>query len=148
MKKTLLISFAASAILAASSFFSLWAEGDVEKAAEKGKKACHGALEKGKKEGMSSDITLEGKIEKKETGKAKKTVKYVLVDKDGAETVLPETKEGDANAIDLEKFVGKDVKLTGKGMTKEHKGKTKCMVKEITAIEEVKAEEPKPEEKK
>jgi hypothetical protein len=93
------------------------------------------------------DLTLTGKVEKKEReGKeGQKAAHYVLVDEQGGKVMLPsghkrhgkEKAEGVAmeTAIDLEQYVGQTVTVTGKGFRTEREGKEVTRLVRITKIE-------------
>lgn len=81
-----------------------------------------------KTEAPAKDITVTGKISKevKKEGEKEK-VKYILTTADGQKITLPEVK---AEVADLEKMVGKDVKVVGKG---KEDGK-KVHLKSVTSV--------------
>ena len=92
------------------------------------------------------DVTVTGKLSKNEMGK------YVITEADGTHAVLPEVGK---DVADLDKLVGKDVTLTGKGhvATKTAPGGEKSKrvsVKSVAKIEEAaaKADAPKTDVKK
>ncbi len=130
--KRLLVSMVALCFVASLAAF---AEGDkaapapekAKPAVEKAVKAEKAAVEKAVKTEKAAvelkDITVVGKIEVKKEGE--KTA-YVLKTADG-KIALPEVK---AEVADLEKMVGKDVKIVGKGT---EAGK-KVTLKSITSV--------------
>lgn len=118
--KRLLVSLMVLGFVASLTAF---AEGD--KAA--GKSAASKPVVEKKAEQPLVDITVTGKLSKKEGPKAK----YELTTTDGQKIMLPEVK---AEVADLEKMVGKDVKIVGKGP----EGK-KVHLKSITSAEVVEA---------
>ena len=87
-----------------------------------------------KKEVVLQDITATGKLAKHPMGftvtEADGTVAKVIVQKSA--------KEGEAAVVDLDKLVGKDVKLVGKGTTMPGKaGKIKMVkIQTVTSAEE------------
>jgi len=89
-----------------------------------------------KKDVVLQDITATGKLAKHPMGftvtEADGTVAKVIIQKSA--------KEGEAAVMDIEKFVGKEVKLVGMGTTKTSKsGKTTKTIKTVTSIEEAAA---------
>lgn len=89
-----------------------------------------------KKEVVLQDITATGKLAKHPMGftvtEADGTVAKVIIQKSA--------KEGEAAVVDLEKFVGKEVKLVGMGTTKTSKsGKKSSVIKTVTSVEEATA---------
>ena len=104
-----------------------------EKAVEKAQRAPV-AMEK---------IDFSGKLSKEEkttTGKEGKEIKratYKVTAADGTFALLPspkKAKEGEA-ALDYDKFVDKDVKVSGEGLSKEIDGKKKIMLRSVTSID-------------
>ena len=91
-----------------------------------------------KKEVVLQDITAVGKL-------AKHAMGFTVTEADGTVTMVKvmtkkAAKEGEAAVVDIEKFVGKDVKLVGKGTTKTSKaGKKSSVIKTVTSIEEAAA---------
>jgi hypothetical protein len=90
------------------------------------------------KEGASPDMTV--------TGKLTKDVKagFSIIEADGAVTMIKvmakkASKEGEAAVVDLDKWVGKEVKLVGKGITRTKAGKTVKTIKTVTSVEEAAA---------
>ena len=85
------------------------------------------------------DITVMGKLAK--SGH----MGYTVTDADGSVArIMPvkPAKEGETAAVqtaDLDKLVGKDVKLVGKGFTKTHDGKKTSVIKTVTSVEEAPA---------
>ena len=88
-----------------------------------------------KKEVVLQDITATGKMAKLAAG-------FTVTEADGTvvKVMAPKAVKGEeAPAVDLEKFVGKEVKLIGKGISKTTKsGKTTKTIK-VTSIEEAAA---------
>ena len=89
-----------------------------------------------KKEVALQSITATGKLAKGPAG-------YTIAEADGSIVKVmaqKAAKEGAAPAVDLEKFVGKDVKVVGMGATKTGKsGKASKAIKTVTSIEEATA---------
>ena len=86
-----------------------------------------------KKDVVLQDITATGKLAKHPMGftvtEADGTVAKVIIQKSA--------KEGEAAVMDIEKFVGKEVKLVGMGTTKTSKaGKKTSVIKTVASIEE------------
>jgi len=123
------------------------------------------AAPKGKKEGKAgggkkaedggakvslTEIVVTGQIQKKEStrkgkeGEEKTVTRYVLVDADGNSVALPAGKGGD---IDLAKYEGKTVTVTGMGTEKALPGKDggeerkQVAIRKITDIAEAGAAE-------
>ena len=102
-----------------------------------------------KKDVVLQDITATGKLAKHAMGftvtEADGTVTMVKVmAKKAAKEGEKAAKEGEAAVVDpvvdLEKWVGKEVKLIGKGTTKTSKaGKTTKTIKTVTSVEEATA---------
>ncbi|MDP2991114.1 MAG: hypothetical protein Q8O57_11195 [Kiritimatiellota bacterium] len=90
-----------------------------------------------KKEIALQDMTVMGKLTKDVKAgfcitEADGTVAKVIIQKSA--------KEGEAAVVDLEKFIGKEVKLIGKGTTKTTKaGKKTSVIKTVTSVEEAPA---------
>jgi len=89
-----------------------------------------------KKEVALQDITVTGKLAKHPMGftvtEADGTVAKVIIQKS--------TKEAETAVVDIEKFIGKEVKLVGMGTTKTSKsGKVSKVIKTVTSAEEVAA---------
>jgi hypothetical protein len=86
-----------------------------------------------KKEVVLQDITATGKLAKHPMG-------FTVTEADGmvVKVMAPKAaKEGEAAVLDLEKFVGKDVKVVGQGTTKTSKsGKKMSVIKTVTSVEE------------
>jgi hypothetical protein len=86
---------------------------------------------KGEKEGAgpAKELTLTGKLTKKEVGMEEKKVVFILKLADGTEVKVPEpkAKEG-ADVIKLADFVDKDVTITGEGIEKEGKEGKKIVI--------------------
>ena len=82
------------------------------------------------------DITATGKL-------AKHAMGFTITEADGtvAKVIIKKSaKEGEAAVVDLEKFVGKEVKLVGMGITKTTKaGKTTKTIKTVTSVDEATA---------
>ena len=76
-----------------------------------------------------TEISVAGKISKEEPKTPGGKVKFVLTTPEGAKIMLPETKP---EVADLEKFIGKDVKIVGAG---KEIGK-KALLKSITSVTE------------
>lgn len=136
-----IISVLIAAVVLSASVAVFAEEGKVEKKGDGEKKAPVPAKE----------ITLTGKLTKKEVGMEEKKVVYTLKTADGVEVKIPEpkAKEG-AEAIKLADFVDKDVVITAQGFEKEGKeGKKAIMVKSVVKIvlAEVKKDAEKPAEK-
>lgn len=89
-----------------------------------------------KKEVILQDITATGKLAKAPMG-------FTVTEADGTvvKVMLPKAaKEGEAAVVDLDKFIGKDVKVVGMGTTKTNKaGKKSSVIKTVTSVEEVAA---------
>jgi hypothetical protein len=97
------------------------------------------AGEKAVKKGAAlEDITITGKLTKHPTG-------FAVTEADGAvvKVMVPKVKGKEVPAVTLEaleKFIGKEVKLVGKGITKTTKaGKTTKTIKTVTGVEEAAA---------
>lgn len=90
-----------------------------------------------KKEAVLQEITATGKLAK--DAKAG----FCIMEADGAMVKVmtqKAAKEGEAAIVDLEKFVGKEVKLVGKGTTKTSKaGKKSSVIKTVSSVEEAAA---------
>ena len=86
-----------------------------------------------KKEIVLQDITASGKL-------AKHAMGYTITEADGTvvRVMAPKAaKEGEAAVVDLEKFVGKDVKVAGNGTLKTTKaGKKITVIATVTSIED------------
>ena len=85
-----------------------------------------------KKEVALQEITATGKL-------AKLGTSFTVKEADGTvvKVMVPKAvKEGEAAVADLEKYVGKDVKVVGMGTTKTIKDKTTKTIKTVTSIEE------------
>lgn len=126
-RKSLLIG-AVVAVFAVASFNALAEEKAVPSEASAKKAAAH-------------ELTCTGKVMVKEAAKGEAAgaeKKYVLVSECGEiDLPAPKAKAGE-KAIDLAAFVGKEVKVTAKGMCKAQ-GDKKCAVKSIVSIEEAAA---------
>jgi|GEM_PF-4371967 len=89
-----------------------------------------------KKEIVLQDITATGKLAKTPMG-------FTVTEADGTVVrvmAAKAAKEGEAPAVDLEKLVGKDVKVVGMGTTKTSKsGKKTSVIKTVTSAEEAAA---------
>ena len=89
-----------------------------------------------KKEVVLQDITATGKMAKLAAG-------FTVTEADGTvvKVMAPKAVKGEeAPAVDLEKFVGKDVKVVGMGTTKTSKaGKKSSVIKTVTSVEEATA---------
>lgn len=87
------------------------------------------------------DIIISGVIAKVEkTGKDDKVVvQYVITDGEGNKISLPKLKKskkkGDEAAFNIEDYLDAGVKVIGKGIKVEKKGKTIVMLKQVTRIE-------------
>lgn len=92
-----------------------------------------------KKEVALQDITATGKLAKHPMG-------FTVTEADGTvvKVMVPKAVKGEeAPAVDLEKLVGKEVKLVGKGITKTSKaGKKSSAIKTVTSVEEAVAPAP------
>lgn len=86
----------------------------------------------------AATITVSGKVAAAKEGKG-----FVLITADKAEIALPEFK-------DMEKYVGKDVKIVAEGKVEKKEGKDVTHLKKIEKVEEAvaKAVEAKPVEAK
>lgn len=135
MKKIILVLFAIAS-LTIIALPALAQDGAVEttKAKEKVNKPKSPVIE----------VTLVGKITTMEkTNKKGKTKKvYLLTDAEGETTYLPKSKKQKENAepapvIILDNFLNIDVKVLGKGIEKEKKGKKKIKMETITSIEKL-----------
>ena len=86
-----------------------------------------------KKEVVLQDITATGKL-------AKHAMGFTVTEADGTVVnVMTQkaAKEGEAAVVDLEKFIGKDVKVVGMGTTKTSEaGKKTSVIETVTSIEE------------
>ena len=88
-----------------------------------------------KKDVVLQDITATGKL-------AKHAMGFTVTEADGTVTMVKvmakkAAKEGETSVADLEKLVGKDVKVVGVGTTKTSKaGKKTSVIKTVTSIEE------------
>lgn len=102
-----------------------------EKAAKSADKPAVEKSAKVKADVPAVEITVMGKLSKEEGKKEGSKAKFILTTTDGDKIILPETK---AEVADLEKFVGKDVKVVGKGKNKE--GDKKASLKSITSVED------------
>jgi len=89
-----------------------------------------------KKEVALQDVTATGKL-------LKQGAMFAVKEADGTmvKVMAPKaTKEGEAPVVDIEKFVGKDVKVSGTGIVRMSKsGKKTAAIKTLTSIEEVAA---------
>lgn len=94
-----------------------------------------------KKAAAAHEVTCTGKVMVKEAAKGEAAgaeKKYVLVSECGEiDLPAPKAKAGE-KAIDLAAFVGKEVKVTAKGLCKKDEDK-KCAIKSIVSIEEAAA---------
>ncbi|MBU4201141.1 MAG: hypothetical protein L6455_05055 [Kiritimatiellae bacterium] len=91
---------------------------------------------KAKAKSSAAEITVTGKISKEEAKKVGNITKFILTTSNGDQIKLPETK---AEVADLEKLVGKDVKVVGTGKEVGKKDDKKIHLKSITSVEEVAA---------
>lgn len=89
-----------------------------------------------KKDVVLQDITAAGKL-------AKHAMGFTVTEADGTVVKVmaqKAAKEGEAAVVDLEKFVGKDVKVVGKGRTETNKaGKKVSSIKTVVSVEELAA---------
>lgn len=85
---------------------------------------------KSKTDSTATEFTLQGTLSKEEGLKAGNKAKYILTLADGEKLILPETKA----SIGLDKLVGQNVKVVGKGK-KEGEKKDKLTLKSITSVE-------------
>ena len=94
------------------------------------------------------DISVTGKITKKEKKDKKGNVKvsYCLTDEAGTSITLPKQKKSKKLpkpgktvpvVYDYETFIDAKVVVTGKGTSKENKGKKRISIKKIVSIEKV-----------
>jgi len=98
-----------------------------------------------KKDVVLQDITATGKL-------AKHAMGYTITEADGTVVMVKvaakkAAKEGEAEVVDpvvdLVKWIGKDVKVVGKGTTKTDKaGKKTSHIKTVTSVEEAAAAAP------
>ena len=141
-----LIALLAVAGLVISS--SAYAEGDATPATKTDKAPAaktDKAVEKAPVAKVAMEqITLSGKLAKVEKtfpgkdGKEMKKSVYTVTTADGAVAHLPpvkKAKEGEAAALDYDKFVDKDVKVAGEGLSREVNGKKTVMFKTVTSID-------------
>jgi hypothetical protein len=81
-----------------------------------------------------ADMTLKGKLEKKEvTGAAKAKITYTLETKDYGKVELSKTD------IKLDELVGQDVEMVVKAVVKEKEGKKHVKVTEVVSVKKVEA---------
>ncbi len=92
---------------------------------EKAAKVAKGALE---------DLTVSGTLEKEGTRFAVKQADGTMV-----KVYPPKPGKPGETPVDLDKFVGKTVKLTGKGKCKDMGGKKSMAVYSVTSVEEAAA---------
>lgn len=91
----------------------------------------------------AEEVTVIGnvtdKVDKDGKDKEHEASKYMLVEADGTEIILPEPKgKGGGHAIDMESLVGKNVKVIAKCKVKtDAKGKKHVTVKSIVSVTEV-----------
>ena len=76
----------------------------------------------GKEQMKLEDVSAEGKLMAGKDGKG-----YVLEGKD-------KVRIADTKSVDLTKFEGKQVKVTGQGMVKDHKGVKMIIVKKVASV--------------
>lgn len=96
------------------------------------------------------EITLTGKISKEEVADKKtgaNVSKYFLTDAQGAKTVIPvsrpkvDKKTGVAEPVlNLDQYVGSDVKLLGMGSQADRKGKMVITIRSVKSIEKLGAQ--------
>jgi len=88
-------------------------------------------------ESVLQDLTLTGKVEKtQKQGKDGQTVDvYTLAVNDGEPVPLPWHKKEGSSLMNLDDYVGKEVKISAKGMIVEKDGKKKTVVKKIISVE-------------
>lgn len=123
------------AVVAVAFVFPVMAEEGVAPAVEKPAKPK--AM---KQAPPMEEMTLTGKVSKNEMGK------FILTQADGSMCVLP-VKKGVEGAPDVEKFVGKEVTIVGKGHVQTKKSPTGEEIKKtylgvITSISEAAAAAP------
>ncbi len=96
------------------------------------------------------ELTLTGKVSKEEVANKKtgaNETRYFLTDAQGSKTVIPankpkvDKKTGVAEpAINLEQYVGSDVKLIGMGSQTDRRGKVVIAIRSVKSIEKLGAQ--------
>lgn len=86
---------------------------------------------------LTGKLTKEEKTFKGKDGKDMKKAIYTLTTSDGTVAHLPalKTAKDGEEAMDYDKYVDKDVTMTGEGMSREISGKKKVMFKSIASID-------------
>lgn len=140
MKKIVLIMIALG--LWTGPAFSFAAPKKAEKPAAKAEGKKPGAKKPGEKKPKKpapelSDITVSGKVAKKETkGKDGKTYKYYSVSTSDGKTVrLTKSALGKKSKVNLDELVDAEVKVTGKGYEAGKGKKKRIILKKIEKVE-------------